>query len=228
MIFADREEAGRLLAAKLSFLSGSEAVVLALPRGGVPVGFAVAGQLCLPLDVFIVRKIGVPGHEELAMGAIASGGTVIVNRQVVRMLKIDQAVFGRAAEREAVEMRRREKAYRGDKPPFSAKGKVCLLVDDGIATGASMLAAAKALRAQQPAEIIIAVPVSAAGAQRQFTGFADRFIALQTPADFVAVGAWYESFPQLEDSEVKELLRRADLPHTFKAQPGALGPHAHL
>ncbi|HEY9793403.1 MAG TPA: phosphoribosyltransferase, partial [Candidatus Obscuribacterales bacterium] len=207
MIFTDRDEAGRLLAKKLAFLADiRNAVVLALPRGGLPVGFAVAAELGLPLDVFIVRKIGVPGHEELAMGAIASGGTVIVNSDVVRMLHIDRETFKRAADRESIELERREKSYRGNKPSFDGRGKVCVLVDDGIATGASMLAAAQALRAQNPQQIIVSAPVAAVGAERQFGAAADRVVLLQTPADFFAVGAWYETFPQLTDSEVHDIL----------------------
>jgi putative phosphoribosyl transferase len=208
MIFADRRAAGRMLAEKLASLNGRDhVIVLALPRGGVPVAAEIATAIHAPLDVLIVRKIGVPGHEELAMGAIAGGGTTVVNDEVVRMLNIDKKTFDAVAKLERAEAQRRERVYRAGKTPVDVRGKICIVVDDGIATGASMEAAVTALRSLEPAEIIVAVPVCAPSTAQQFSKTADRFVVLQTPEDFGAVGAWYESFPQLTDTEVQAVLK---------------------
>jgi putative phosphoribosyl transferase len=208
MIFADRRAAGRMLAEKLVWLNGRDnVIVLALPRGGVPVAVEIAKTIHALIDVLIVRKIGVPGHEELAMGAIAGGGTTVVNDQVVRMLNIDKKTFDGVAKIEREEAQRRERVYRAGKPALDVQGKICVVVDDGIATGASMEAAVTALRSLQPSEIIVAVPVCALSTAEQFSKSADRFVVLQTPEDLGAVGAWYEHFPQLSDSEVLAVLK---------------------
>jgi putative phosphoribosyl transferase len=207
VVYADRAEAGWMLAQRLAYLAGrDDVVVLALPRGGVPIGRQVAAALGAPLDIFIVRKIGVPGHEELAMGAIASGGTVIVNNDVVRELAIDKTTFDRVADSEQVELMRREHAYRQGRLPLQRRGKICILTDDGIATGASMLAAATALRAEHPQSIIVAAPVTAEAALRDLQEVVDKVVSLQSPEPFTAVGAWYRSFPQLTDDQVQSFL----------------------
>lgn len=206
MIFKDRAEAGAFLAGQLYQLRGADAIVLGLPRGGVPVAYEVAARLGLPLDVFIVRKIGVPGHEELAMGAIASGGIAVVNDDVVRLIGIDQRTFDAVAAQEQRELQRRELLYRANRPPLQIIGKSVIVVDDGIATGASMRAAIVALRTQAPAQLIVAAPVASPSVYQQFADLADRVVCVQTPEDFSAVGAWYESFPQTSDAEVRHLL----------------------
>ena len=196
-------------------LSGqTDLLVLALPRGGVPVAMAVAEALKAPLDVFIVRKIGVPGHEELAMGAIASGGTVVVNRDVLAMLRIPQGDFDAEVTRQRAELKRRELLYRGSRPPVCVEGKVCIVVDDGIATGASMLAAIQALRMRNPKRIIAAAPVAASGIEHQFAHAPDEVapdevVVVESPEEFVAVGSWYENFPQLTDQQVQIMLHTA-------------------
>jgi putative phosphoribosyl transferase len=208
--FHDRSEAGRVLAEKLSdYADAPDVLVLALPRGGVPVAYEVARALRAPLDVFVVRKLGVPEHEELAMGAIASGGVRVVNDHVVRMLNIPDAAVDRVAALEGAELRRRERAYRGDRPPPSVRGRRVILIDDGLATGSTMRAAAAALRRQEPAEIVVAVPVSAEETCDEFRTEVDRVICAMTPEPFRAVGMWYEDFSQTTDAEVHELLDRA-------------------
>lgn len=183
----------------------SNAIVLALPRGGVPVAWEVARELGLPLDVFIVRKVGVPGHEELAMGAVASGGTVVRNEDVLRSLEIDGETFAQAAAVQLEEVERREELYRGG-PPLAIENKTVILVDDGVATGSSMLAAVRAVRKRGAKSVIVAVPVAAAETASLFRGEADTLFAAATPEPFRGVGAWYDDFRQTTDEEVRELL----------------------
>jgi len=208
--FADRREAGRRLAGMLKRYAGrNDVVVLALPRGGVPVAFEVAMQLGAPLDVILVRKLGVPGHEELAMGAIASGGAEVLNADVVRTLAIPEEVIERVADRELRELERRERAYRDAKPPLELAGRSVILVDDGLATGSSMRAAVGAVRAQGAGRIVVAVPVSSREACSEFRAEVDQVVCALTPDDLLAVGEWYEDFTQTTDREVNELLQRA-------------------
>jgi putative phosphoribosyl transferase len=208
--FRDRAEAGRALARVLSHYAGrDDVIVLALPRGGVPVAAEVAKELRAPLDVFLVRKLGVPGHEELAMGAIASGGVLVLEEGVLRWLGISEEQVQRALTRELDELRRREAAYRNGRPLPDLKGKTVILVDDGLATGASMQAAARAVRRHQPARIVIAVPVASRATCDQFRDDVDEVVCAVTPEPFYAVGNWYEEFSQTSDEEVRELLERA-------------------
>jgi putative phosphoribosyl transferase len=207
--FADRAEAGRALAALLEGWAGREDVsVLALPRGGVPVGAEVARALGAPLDVFLVRKLGVPGHEELAMGAIASGGEPMLNDETVRTLRITPSQIDRVVAEERAELERREREYRGDRPPPAIRGRTVILVDDGLATGSTMHAAALAVRAEEPARIIVAVPVASLDACELLRDAADEVVAAATPEPFYAVGAWYRDFTQTTDAEVRALLAR--------------------
>ena len=209
--FSNRAEAGELLAARFADLADRDGViVLGLPRGGVPVGYQVARSLRVPLDVFVVRKLGVPGHEELAMGAIASGGVHLLNHDVVGPLGIPEVVIDRVARREQVELERREALYRGDRPPLSLANKTVILVDDGLATGSTMRAAVAATRHLDPARIIVAVPVGAAPTCSELTAVADEVVCLRTPDPFVAVGLWYRDFSETSDAEVGELLGRTD------------------
>ncbi len=206
-IFRDRRDAGRALAEKLSAYRGrDDVVVLGLPRGGVPVGWEVAHGLGAPLDVFLVRKLGVPQWEELAMGAIASGGGVVVNEQLVARLNITEDAVQRVIERETTELRRRENAYRQGRPPPALVGETVLLTDDGIATGASMRAAVRAVRASEPAQVVVAVPVGPPSACRELGGEADAVVCVTMPAEFEAVGQVYADFHQVADDEVRELL----------------------
>jgi predicted phosphoribosyltransferase len=208
--FHDRREAGRLLAEKLStYANRSDVMVLALPRGGVPVAYEVARTLNVPLDVFPVRKLGVPGHDELAMGAIAPGGVRILNDEVVRALGIPDYSIDAVAAKEQQELTRRERLYRGDRPPPEVRGKTVLLVDDGLATGATMLAAIKALRQQEAGRIVVAVPIASPETCDQMRGHVDDIICAVTPEPFYAVGLWYENFSQTSDEEVRDLLNRA-------------------
>jgi putative phosphoribosyl transferase len=210
MIFRDRTEAGRKLAARLKHYADREDVlVLALPRGGVPVAYEVAKELNVPLDVFLVRKLGVPGHEELAMGAIASGGVRVVNEDIVNYLKIPNAVIDAVAAREQRELERRARAYRGDRPPPDVKDRIVILIDDGLATGSTMRAAAASLRLQKPRRIVVAVPVSSPETCDEFRSEVDEIVCAFTPEHFQGVGLWYEEFSQTSDEEVRELLKRA-------------------
>lgn len=204
--FSDRREAGRVLADALQeYRDNADVVVLGLPRGGVPVAWEVAAALHAPLDVFVVRKLGAPRWEELALGALSSGG-VVLNDDVVRSLRISDEQLQQVIDREAAELARRESAYRGERPPAQLTGKTVILVDDGIATGASMLAAARAVRSSEPARIVVAVPVAPPSAQRQLGGVADDVVCVTAPASFTAVGEYYADFRQTGDDEVRELL----------------------
>jgi predicted phosphoribosyltransferase len=210
MLFQDRFEAGRLLASRLSHLANrSDVVVLALPRGGVPVGFEVAKALNAPLDVFVVRKLGVPGHKELAMGAIASGGVRVLNEDVVRAFGIPDEVVDMVAAEEERELQRREREYRDGRPPIDVRGRAVILVDDGLATGSSMRVAALALKQKNPTQIVVAVPVASPDTCAEFESEVDQVICAVTPEPFRAVGQWYRDFSQTSDEEVRELLRRA-------------------
>jgi len=206
-LFRDRRTAGAALASKLRQFAGRrDVVVLALPRGGVPVGYEVAEALGAPLDVFLVRKLGTPGHEELAMGAIASGGTRVLNDEVVGWLGISDEVIDAAAARAQVELDRRERLYRPDKPPLDLTGRIVVLVDDGLATGSTMRAAVQAVRQRGPAHVVVAVPVAAAATCHEFRTIADEVVCAETPEPFSAVGLWYEDFSQTSDEEVRALL----------------------
>jgi len=208
--FRDRREAGRLLAARLSaYANRPDVRVLALPRGGVPVGAEVASALGAPLDVFVVRKLGVPGHEEYALGAIATGGVRVLNEDVVRALRIPDRVIDALAAREQEELARRERVYRGHRPPLDVRGRTVILVDDGLATGATMHAAIRALRQQQPARIVVAVPTASPETCAELKTEVDDIICATTPDPFYAVGLWYEDFSQTTDEEVRELLARS-------------------
>ena len=210
MIYRDRSEAGKELATKLStYKDRDDVLVLALPRGGVPVAFEVAQALDAPLDVFLVRKLGVPGHEELAMGAIATGGVRVLNEEVVDYLKIPDRVIDSIAATELKELKRREVAYRGNRPEPEVKGKTVILIDDGLATGSTIRAAAQALRQQQPARIVVAVPVSAPETCDEYRIGVDEIICAATPEPFWGVGLWYHDFSQTTDEEVRDLLERA-------------------
>jgi putative phosphoribosyl transferase len=208
--FQDRTDAGRQLARKLAKYRGNPSVVvLALPRGGVPVGFEVAEAIEAPLDVFLVRKLGIPGHEELALGAIASGGVRVLNHDVLYMSGIDEQGIDAIAEREQKELERRERAYRTGRSPVEIEGRVVILIDDGLATGATMLAATRAIRKLRPEKLIVAVPVSAPETCNHFRREVDEIVCAETPRPFQAVGLWYEDFSQTTDDEVRDLLARA-------------------
>lgn len=210
MLFRNRYDAGRQLAEKLAhYADRNDVLVLALPRGGVPVGYEVAEALAAPLDVFLVRKLGVPGQEELAMGAIASGGVRVLNEPVVRMLGLSEEEIKRVEADERWELDRREREYRAGRPPLNVRGKIVVLVDDGLATGSSMRAAVAALRRLGPARVIVAVPVGARETCAEFEREADEAICASEPEPFHAVGVWYDDFAQTSDEEVHELLARA-------------------
>ncbi|MBD3182448.1 phosphoribosyltransferase [Candidatus Poribacteria bacterium] len=209
--FKNRVDAGKKLADKLSDYSDKDnVIILALPRGGAPVAFEVAKKINAPLDVFLVRKLGVPGREELAMGAIASGGVRVLNDDILRMLSIPDEGINRVAEKEQKELERREIEYRGDRQELDVKGKICILIDDGLATGASMRAAIKALQQMEPAKIVVAVPVGASEVCEGFENEADEVICAATPEPIHAIGAWYDNFSQTTDDEVRAILAEAD------------------
>jgi predicted phosphoribosyltransferase len=207
--FHDRHEAGRYLADALRIREGARVQVLALPRGGVPVAREVANALDAPLDVFIVRKLGVPGHEELAMGAIAQGGVQVLNPEVIEPLRIPVAAIERVAAAEREELARRERLYRGTEPLPELAGKTVILVDDGLATGSTMAAAVAGVRTHHPERIIVAVPVASRQAIAMMRQVADECIAVLTPRSFGGVGEWYEDFRQTSDDEVRTLLADA-------------------
>jgi predicted phosphoribosyltransferase len=209
-IFRDRKDAGRRLAEDLmEYAPREDVVVLGLPRGGVPVAYEVANALGAPLDIFLVRKLGLPGHEELAMGAIASGGVRVLNPEVVQALDIPERVIDAVAQREQNELERREKAYRGDRPKPELEGKTVILIDDGLATGASMRAAVAGLRVQHPAKIIVAVPTAAPETCEAFEDTVDEIVCATTPQPFYGVGIWYQDFAQVTDEEVRQLLQHS-------------------
>jgi predicted phosphoribosyltransferase len=208
--FRDRIEAGQLLGVELAkrLAAEEDVIVLALPRGGVPVGFEVAKALHAPLDVFIVRKLGTPGYEELAMGAIASGGVRVMNREVLAYARVTQQTIDAVAAREGRELKRREKEYRGNRAPLAVSGRTVVIVDDGLATGSTMRAAIEALHAMHPRRIIVAVPVGAAEACEMLRPGVDEVVCLRMPDPFEAVGLWYDDFTQTSDAEVHEFLAR--------------------
>ncbi|MBK9714680.1 MAG: phosphoribosyltransferase [Kouleothrix sp.] len=208
--FRDRADAGRQLAALLAEYAGrADVLVLGLPRGGVPVAYEVARALRVPMDVFLVRKLGLPGHEELAMGAIASGGAYVINDDVVAALGIPAHIVAAVAAEQQRELERRERAYRDDRAPVEVGGRTVILVDDGLATGATMRAAAAALRRRRPAAIVVAVPTAARETCDALRGEVDRVVCASTPEPFHAVGLWYEDFSQTTDEQVRALLAAA-------------------
>ena len=209
--FKDRADAGRVLAQHLTeYVNRNDVVILALPRGGVPVGYAVARALQAPMDIYLVRKLGAPGQEELAMGAIASGGVMVLNQQVVRTLNIPDRVIEQVAHKEREELMRREEMYRDDHPRLDVTGRVAILVDDGLATGASMQAAAASLKARRPRKIVVAVPVGAPDTCQRIEQQVDEVVCAVTPQPFYGVGQWYDHFDQMTDDEVREILSEAD------------------
>ncbi len=218
--FLDRKDAGRALARMLTrYRADTNTIVLALPRGGVPVGYEVASALGLPLDVLVVRKLGLPSQPELAMGAVASGGAVVLNEDVVRYLPRGSDAVEQVKAREMQELARREESYRGDRPALQMRGRTGILVDDGLATGATMEAAARALRSLHAQRIVVAVPVASIEARERIAAVADEVVCLQAPPFFSAVGQWYDRFDQTEDEEVRELLARSRA--AFSAGSGA-------
>jgi predicted phosphoribosyltransferase len=217
--FLDRADAGRKLGKRLAaYAKRRDVLVLALPRGGVPVAAEVAHMLDVPLDVLLVRKLGVPGHPELAMGAIASGGIRVLNPDVIRSTGVPAEVIEHVARREADELARRERMYRGNLPPAEVEDHTVILIDDGLATGATMRAAAEGIRQRRPARVVVAVPVAAEATCDEIGDIVDEVVCLHTPEPFVAVGLWYEEFDQTSDVEVRELLDRARRP-----APGGAG-----
>lgn len=208
-IFTDREDAGRQLGDRLVSHREEDAVVLALPRGGVPVGYEVARALEAPLDVFVARKLGAPGQPELAIGAVAAGGGRILNEQVVRALEVSEDWIEAVTEKELAEVGRRMRRFRGERPEPEVGGRTVILVDDGIATGMTVWAAIQAIREKGPRRIVLAVPVCAEVTAEALASEVDELISLQTPADLWAIGFWYENFHQLDDEEVVELVERS-------------------
>jgi putative phosphoribosyl transferase len=225
MLFRDRADAGRQLLSKLgAYRSHPDLLVLGLPRGGIPVAYEVARGLGAPLDVYVVRKLGVPGQEELAMGAIATGGVRVVNRDVVDALHIPPDVLERAVAAELRELERRERSYRGERPEPRVAGRTVILVDDGLATGSTMRAAVAALRQQGPGRIVVAVPVAAPSACAELRREVEEVVCFATPEPFMAVGRFYDDFSQTTDEEVRELLASARAGEEA-APAGAGGPH---
>ncbi len=220
--FVDRVEAGRLLAEQLGAYAGRpDVIVMALPRGGVPVAYEIATRLRVPLDIFLVRKLGAPGQPELAMGAIATGGARVLSDDVIRYLAVSPDVIEAVARAEQVELERRERAYRGDRPTPNLHDRVVMLVDDGLATGSSMRAAIAAVKTQLPSQIVVAVPVAARETCEELKREVDTVICLRTPEPFVAVGLWYEDFSPTTDEEVRELLHLASEPGSPTGVPNA-------
>src|ERR1700704_4476012 len=222
MYFRDRREAGRMLAGRLSaYANRPDVIVLALPRGGVPVAYEVARALRAPLDVFVVRKLGVPGYEELAMGAVATGGVRVLNDQLVSRLGIPNHLIDAVAARERQELARRERLYRGGRPPPNVSGRTVILVDDGLATGATMHAAIAALRQLRPARMVVAVPTASPETCEEMRAEVDDVICAITPEPFHAVGLWYQDFSQTTDEEVRGLLAQREMPQDTVAQGSA-------
>jgi predicted phosphoribosyltransferase len=210
-LYRDRFEAGQRLATKLmTYANRQDVLVLALPRGGVPVAYEVAKALQAPLVVFIVRKLGVPGREELAMGAIATGGIRVLNETVVSMLHIPERIIDAVTAREQQELERREHLYRDDRPAPAVQDRIVILIDDGLATGSTMRAAIAALRLQHPARIVVAVPVAAPSTCEELGGEVDEIVCAQTPEPFYGVGLWYQDFSQTTDEEVHDLLVQSE------------------
>ncbi|HMJ01544.1 MAG TPA: phosphoribosyltransferase [Conexibacter sp.] len=225
-LFNDRRHAGQLLASALVRYSGrTDVLVLALPRGGVPVAYEVARQLAAPLDVIVVRKLGVPGDEELAMGALASGGICVLNQDVVRDRGISKEAIFEVTRTEHRELSRREQAYRGERPVADACGKTAILIDDGLATGATMRAAIRALRQHSPARVIAAVPVAAPETCAEMSEEADEMVCAATPEPFEAVGVWYRDFAETSDEQVRELLVAASRDQVYERERGSAGAH---
>jgi putative phosphoribosyl transferase len=218
LVFSDRREAGLALASKLRHYAGrNDVVVLALPRGGVPVAFEVAESLDAPLDIFVVRKLGMPGHPEYAMGAIASGGVRVLREDVVRAYNIPQSAIDTIARKEQQELERQEREYRRDAALADLQGRIVILVDDGLATGSTMRAAVQAIRQHAPARVVVAVPVGAPSTCEEFADVTDETVCARTPEPFSAVGHWYLDFSQTTDEEVQTLLRE----HAMRLQSGA-------
>jgi predicted phosphoribosyltransferase len=214
MAFRDRADAGRILAAELGHLAGrADVLVLALPRGGVPVAYEVAAALGAPLDVLVVRKLGTPGQPELAMGAVAGGGVQVLNKSVIDRLAIGADAIAEVSAVESAELARREEAYRPGRPPLDVAGRVVVVVDDGLATGSTMRAAVAALRAMAPARVLVAVPVGAASTCAELAGEADEVVCARTPASFAAVGQWYEDFSETTDDDIRALLAAKEDEH---------------
>jgi putative phosphoribosyl transferase len=219
-LFATRREAGVELAKKLAaYANRPDVLVFGLPRGGVPVAYEVAHALHAPLDVFLVRKLGVPGYEELAMGAIASGGVQVLNQEVTSHMGIPERTINAVARREEQELQRRERLYRRDRPPLDVRDRTVILVDDGLATGSTMRAAAAALRQMQPAKLIVAAPVAARETCDEFKEEVDEVVCAVTPDPFMAVGMWYSDFSQTSDDEVRALLERAAAEEHLSSSP---------
>ena len=208
--FKDREEAGRILANRLTKYADQKPIVLGLPRGGVPVAFEVAKALKAPLDVFVVRKLGTPGQEELAMGAIASGGVRVLNTPVIEALGISEDEIETETRKERAEAERRERLYRGNRPPLNVEERTVILVDDGIATGSTIKAGIAALKQLKVGRIVVAVPVAPTSTIEELKMEADEVVCVSTPEPFFAIGLWYEEFPQTTDEEVRELLKKAE------------------
>lgn len=208
MIFKNREEAGQLLAkALIKYENNKNAIILGLPRGGVPVAAEVSKKLNLPLDIFLVRKLGTPGHEELAMGAIAMGGMKVLNQEVIDMLSIPKETIDRVIEAEQKELKRRDQLYRGNKTTLKIEGQIIILIDDGLATGATMRAAVAAVKTIHPKKVIVAVPVSPEDTYREFKAVVDEIVCLHIPEYFAAVGQFYNDFSQTSDEDVRKLLK---------------------
>jgi len=209
-LFVNRRGAGQTLATYLSkYAGGNDVIVLALPRGGVPVAYEVAQALGVPLDLFLVRKLGTPGHRELAMGAIASGGIRVLNEDVVRWYSIPTSVIENVVREEQEELQRRERAYREDRPAPDLRNRIVIVIDDGLATGSTIRAAAQAVRERQPSRVIVAVPVGARETCAELAAYADEVICARMPEPFVSVGQWYHDFNQTDDEEVRALLQKS-------------------
>ena len=210
MVFQDRSQAGRILASHLEkYRDRPDVLVLALPRGGVPVAYEIAQALNAPLDIFVVRKLGLPGQEEVAMGAIAMGEIRVLNEELIQQLNIPRNVIDAITAREQQELERRQRVYRGDKPAPDVRGRTVIVVDDGLATGSTMVAALAALRKQQPARLIVAVPTAPPETCDGLRAYADEVVCALTPDPFRSVGSWYQGFDQTTDDEVRDLLKRA-------------------